>query len=140
MLNEKGAELLKKVIKEKYEDVKLENVNANENEFYYEFKVEASISEKDLKELEEKIKEMNNEIFVKLLRISGVYFEGNIENEMITRIVGKAFKTKHELEDYEKFLEEAKERDHRKIGKDLDLFCFLIFVFFGGKFALILFK
>ena len=87
MLNEKGAELLKKVIKEKYEDVKLENVNANENEFYYEFKVEASISEKDLKELEEKIKEMNNEIFVKLLRISGVYFEGNIENEMITRIV-----------------------------------------------------
>lgn len=128
MLNEKGAELLKKVIKEKYEDVKLDNISADENEFYYEFKVNYSISENDLKELEEKIKEINNEMFVKLLRISGVYFEGNINNEMITRIVGKAFETKEELEDYEKFLEEAKERDHRKIGKDLDLFCFSDFL------------
>ena len=128
MLNEKGAELLKKLIKEKYEDVKLDNISADENEFYYEFKVNYSISENDLKELEEKIKEINNEMFVKLLRISGVYFEGNINNEMITRIVGKAFETKEELEDYEKFLEEAKERDHRKIGKDLDLFCFSDFL------------
>ena len=43
---------------------------------------------------------------------------------MITRIVGKSFNSIEELNNYNKFLEEAKERDHRKIGQDLDLFCF----------------
>ena len=47
---------------------------------------------------------------------------------MITRISGKGFNTKDELEEYNKFLEEAKERDHRKIGQDLDLFCFSDYV------------
>lgn len=47
---------------------------------------------------------------------------------MITRISGKVFQSKEELEEFEKFLEEAKERNHRKIGKDLDLFCFSDFL------------
>ncbi len=128
MLNEKGAELLKEVIVKNYGDVKLDSIYAGDNEFYYEFKVKEEISENDLEKFENEIKLIDNSIFVKLLRVSGVYFEGNIKNEMITRIVGKAFETKQELEDYEKFLEEAKERDHRKIGRDLDLFCFSDFL------------
>ena len=124
MINEKGANLLKKVILEKYGNVRLENLVADENEFYYEFKANEEISENDLKDLEKLISKLDNQIFVKLLRVSGVYFEGNAENEMITRISGKAFESKEELEKYEEFLRDAQERDHRKIGRDLDLFCF----------------
>ena len=124
MINEKGANLLKKVILEKYGNVRLENIVADENEFYYEFKANEEISENDLENLEELISKLDNQIFVKLLRVSGVYFEGNAENEMITRISGKAFESKEELEKYEEFLKDAQERDHRKIGRDLDLFCF----------------
>lgn len=47
---------------------------------------------------------------------------------MVNRISGKAFSSNQELIEYEEFLEEAKERDHRKIGKDLDLFCFSDFL------------
>ena len=124
MINEKVAKLLKKVILEKYGNVRLENIVADENEFYYEFKANEEISENDLENLEELISKLDNQIFVKLLRVSGVYFEGNAENEMITRISGKDFESKEELEKYEEFLKDAQERDHRKIGRDLDLFCF----------------
>ena len=124
MINEKGANLLKKVILEKYENVRLDNAVADENEFYYEFKVNEEISENNLEDLENEMKKIDNQVFVKLLRVSGVYFEGNAKNEMITRISGKAFESKEELEKYEEFLKDAKERDHRKIGRDLDLFCF----------------
>ncbi len=124
MINEKGANLLKKVILKKYENVRLDNAIADENEFYYEFKVNKEISENNLENLENEMKKIDNQVFVKLLRVSGVYFEGNAKNEMITRISGKAFESKEELEKYEEFLKDAKERDHRKIGRDLDLFCF----------------
>lgn len=124
MINEKGANLLKKVILKKYENVRLDNAVADANEFYYEFKVNKEISENDLEKLENEMKKIDNQVFVKLLRVSGVYFEGNAKNEMITRISGKAFESKEELEKYEEFLKDAKERDHRKIGRDLDLFCF----------------
>lgn len=128
MLNEKGAKLLKEVIIKNYGDVKLDSINADDNEFYYEFKVEESISENDLEKFEKEIEKIDSSIYIKLLRVSGVYFEGNIQNEMITRIVGKAFESKETLKEFEKFIEEAKERDHRKIGKDLDLFCFSDFL------------
>ena len=58
----------------------------------------------------------------KLTKIAGAYWRGSEKNKMLTRIYGLAFKTKKELEDYLKFQEEAEKRDHRKIGKDLDLF------------------
>ena len=60
----------------------------------------------------------------KLMRISGAYWKNNAENKMLTRIYGTAFATQAELDEYLKMLEEAEKRDHRKIGKDMDLFMF----------------
>ena len=60
----------------------------------------------------------------KLVRIAGAYWRGDEKREMLTRIYGVAFETEKELEDYLKRQEEAKARDHRKLGKELDLFCF----------------
>ena len=60
----------------------------------------------------------------KLTRIAGAYLGGDEKNEMITRIYGIAFFDKQELKDYIYMLEEAKKRDHRKIGNDLKLFTF----------------
>ncbi|MDN3511527.1 MAG: threonine--tRNA ligase [Candidatus Jettenia sp.] len=60
----------------------------------------------------------------KLLNVAGAYWRGKETNPMLQRIYGTAFFTQAELEKYLKFLEEAEKRDHRKIGKDLDLFSF----------------
>lgn len=60
----------------------------------------------------------------KLDRIAGAYWRGDEKREMLTRIYGLAFETEAELEAYEQRQEEAKKRDHRKLGKELDLFCF----------------
>jgi threonyl-tRNA synthetase len=59
---------------------------------------------------------------VKLLSIAGAYWKGDEHNKQLQRIYGTAFFSKKELDDYLKQLEEAKKRDHRRIGKDLDLF------------------
>ena len=53
---------------------------------------------------------------------SGAYWKNDANNKMLTRINGVAFQTKEELEEYEKQVEEAKARDHRKIGKEMSLF------------------
>ena len=127
-MNEKCCKFLKKVIYKKYHNIRLENMFFNDDEFYYEFKSDEPVSENDFSELEDEIQKIDNRLYVKLLRISGVYFKGNSNNEMITRIVGKCFSDKEELSKYNQFLEEAKMRDHRKIGQDLDLFCFSDFV------------
>jgi threonyl-tRNA synthetase len=58
----------------------------------------------------------------KLLSISGAYWRGDSNNQMLQRIYGTAFEKKGQLDDYLKMLEEAKERDHRKLGKELELF------------------
>lgn len=60
----------------------------------------------------------------KLLSIAGAYWRGDSNNEMLTRIYGTAFNKKSELDDYIAKLEDAKKRDHRKLGKELDLFSF----------------
>jgi len=60
----------------------------------------------------------------KLLSIAGAYWHGDEKNKMLTRIYGTAFDSKKELEEYLTMLEEAKKRDHRKLGKELDLFMF----------------
>lgn len=108
MLNEKGVELLKQVIQKKYNNISLDNVYVNENEFYYEFKIDEQVSENDFDFLENEIRKLDNGTYVKLLRISGAYYEGNASNEMITRIVGKCFENKEELDKYNQFLNEAK--------------------------------
>ncbi len=58
----------------------------------------------------------------KLLRVSGAYWRGNEKNAQMQRIYGVAFETKEDLEKYLNMIEEAKKRDHRKLGKELDLF------------------
>lgn len=60
----------------------------------------------------------------KLSRVAGAYWRGDEKREMLTRIYGLAFETEDELEEYLKRQEEAKARDHRKLGKELDLFCY----------------
>ena len=60
----------------------------------------------------------------KLTRVAGAYLGGDEKNEMITRIYGIAFFDKKELHDYVRMLEEAKKRDHRKLGTELELFTF----------------
>ncbi len=68
-------------------------------------------------------KDINPDSF-KIAYTSGVYWRGDENNDSITRIYCYAFDTKKELEEYLENLEKAKERDHRKIGKELDLFTF----------------
>ena len=60
----------------------------------------------------------------KLMRISGAYWKGDEKREQMSRIYGAAFETQEELDAYLARIEEAKKRDHRKLGKELDLFCF----------------
>ena len=60
----------------------------------------------------------------KLTSLAGAYWHGSEKNKMLTRVYGVAFETKKELEEYLAALEEAKKRDHRKLGKQLDLFTF----------------
>ena len=58
----------------------------------------------------------------KLTSVAGAYWRGSEKNEMLQRIYGVAFASKKELEKYEKLIEEAKRRDHRKLGRELKLF------------------
>lgn len=61
---------------------------------------------------------------VKLLNVAGAYWRGNEKNKMLTRVYGITFPKQKELEEYLHVLEEAKKRDHRKLGKELELFAF----------------
>ncbi len=58
----------------------------------------------------------------KLMKVAGAYWRGNSDNEMLQRIYGTAWRDKKELSAYLHRLEEAEKRDHRKIGKAMDLF------------------
>lgn len=68
-------------------------------------------------------KEITKDSF-KLDKLAGAYWRGDEKNQMLTRIYGLAFDTKEELASYEAQLEEAKKRDHKKLGVELDLFSF----------------
>jgi threonyl-tRNA synthetase len=61
---------------------------------------------------------------IKLLNVAGAYWRNNQNNKMLTRIYGITFPKQKELEEYLTLLEEAKKRDHRKLGKELELFAF----------------
>ena len=60
----------------------------------------------------------------KLTHVAGAYWKGDEKNPMLSRIYGTAFHTAKELEEHLALIEEAKRRDHRKLGKELDLFSF----------------
>ncbi len=68
------------------------------------------------------VKSSKNVGAFKLTKIAGAYWRGDEKNPMLQRIYGVAFATKKELDDYLKKLEKAEKRDHRKLGKELDLF------------------
>jgi threonyl-tRNA synthetase len=61
---------------------------------------------------------------IKLMSIAGAYWRGDENNKMLTRIYGTAWRTAQELEEYLHMLEEAKKRDHRKLGKELEIFIY----------------
>ena len=67
----------------------------------------------------ESVKELK---YFKLLKVSGAYWKNDANNKMLQRIYGICFDTEEKLNEYMNFLEEAKKRDHRKLGKELDLF------------------
>ncbi len=65
-----------------------------------------------------------NPAAIKLMSIAGAYWRGDEHNKMLTRIYGTAWRTPDELKQYLKMLEEAKARDHRKLGKELEIFIY----------------
>ncbi|MFA5773638.1 MAG: threonine--tRNA ligase [Candidatus Paceibacterota bacterium] len=71
----------------------------------------------------ESMKEIKKGSF-KLDRVAGAYWRGDEKNKMLTRVYGLAFETKEKLDAYMKLRKEAEKRDHKKIGKELDLFTF----------------
>lgn len=73
--------------------------------------------------VENPAKEIETDSF-KLSKLAGAYWRGDEKNPQLTRIYGLAFATKQELVDYEEMMKEAEKRDHRKLGKELDLFEF----------------
>ena len=60
--------------------------------------------------------------YFKLLKVSGAYWKGDANNKMLQRIYGICFRSEEELNEHLNFLEEAKKRDHKKLGKELELF------------------
>jgi len=58
----------------------------------------------------------------KLLNVAGAYWRGDEKNKMLQRIYGTGFATQEELDNYLRLIEEAKKRDHRRLGRELDLF------------------
>lgn len=68
-------------------------------------------------------KEINTKAF-KLQKLAGAYWRGDEKNNMLTRIYGLVFETEEKLNEYLKMIEEAEKRDHRKLGRELDLFSF----------------
>ena len=62
--------------------------------------------------------------YFKLLKVSGAYFKGDSKNKMLQRIYGVCFETEEDLREHLNYLEEAKKRDHKKLGKELGLFMF----------------
>src|SRR5690606_27737002 len=61
---------------------------------------------------------------IKLTNIAGAYWRGDEKNKMLTRVYGITFPKQQELDEYLALLEEAKKRDHRKLGRELELFAF----------------
>lgn len=180
------AHLMAQAVKEIFPDAKVTIGPAIENRFYYDFDIDGTFSEDDLKKIEDKMHEIakkdhsvhrkelsrdeaikifsdmdetykveiiediapdeklsayEQEGFIdlcrgphvpstgkikyfKLLESSGAYWRGDEKNKMLQRIYGTSFGSKKALKEYLNFLEEAKKRDHRKIGKELKIYTF----------------
>jgi threonyl-tRNA synthetase len=108
LFREKGQELKVELIQEKGED----NVTCFRQGDFIDFCLGPHVSSTG------KIKHF------KLLSVSGAYWKGDEKGKQLQRIYGTAFFSKQELEEYLKCIEEAKKRDHRKLGPEMDLFSF----------------
>ncbi len=185
ILRHSTAHIMAQAVTHLYPNVKLGIGPCIENGFYYDFDLDQTLSQEDLKKVESEMKRIisGKESFVraevpkdealkkmeelgqpykveliediedeevsfytqgdfidlcrgphvqntgkvkafKLLSVAGAYWRGKETNPMLQRIYGTAFARKEDLGNYLKLLEEVKKRDHRKIGKDLDLFSF----------------
>ncbi|EDM22931.1 threonine--tRNA ligase [Caminibacter mediatlanticus] len=183
IIRHSAAHLMAQAIKELYPDAKFYVGPTIENGFYYDLKTSTPITDKDLKNIEKKMKqfakkkiditryeiskdeaiekfkddELKQEVLkmipsdvvsiykqgdfedlcrgphlpntkylhnVKLQKVAGAYLGGDSNKEMLTRVYGTAFATKEALQEYLKRLEEALKRDHRKLGKELELWLF----------------
>lgn len=185
ILRHSTAHIMAQAVSRLFPGVKLGIGPTIENGFYYDFGLQHSLSEEDLKKIEEEMSKIIRENVVfkrmemprdtainkmealgqpfkvelikdiesdtvsfysqddfvdlcrgphiqrtgmvkvfKLLSVAGAYWRGKETNPMLQRIYGTAFFTQAELDKYLKFLEEAEKRDHRKIGRDLNLFSF----------------
>ncbi|MGM0622976.1 MAG: threonine--tRNA ligase [Campylobacterota bacterium] len=177
------AHLMAQAIKDLHPEAQFFVGPVVEEGFYYDFRVEAPISDKELKDIEKKMKKLINKDYeiskysidkkaaiekfqnddlkqevlkkipdeevsiyaqgdfedlcrgphvpsikylknFKLTKVAGAYLGGQEGNEMLTRIYGIAFADKQSLDNHLKMIEEAKKRDHRKLGNELDLFMF----------------
>jgi len=177
------AHLMAQAIKQLYKEAKFYVGPTVEDGFYYDFKVDTPISDKELKNIEKTMKKLTNKdqpiekYFItkdeakekfaddhlklaviknipddelsiykqgnfedlcrgphvpntnllrnfKLTKVAGAYLGGDQANEMLTRVYGTAFATPEALKDYLFMVEEAKKRDHRKLGRELKLFTF----------------
>lgn len=121
----KEIELIKKYLKEEKKAVIIKE-EIEEELFKIDFDSENRLSENEFINIEENIEKDN--LFIKLIRVSGVYENNDSNNKMIQEVVGKCFKSLDEKKKYEEEVEEKKLRDHRRIGQDLDLFCFSDYV------------
>jgi threonyl-tRNA synthetase len=110
-----------KFFKDKKEDYKLKIINEAEQDNNFQI-----FTNEDTKFIDLCIgPHLPNLSFIgpfKLTKVSGAYWKGDSSNEMLTRIYGTAWRTQKDLDTYLSQIEEAEKRDHRKIGKDLDLF------------------
>lgn len=134
-IEQKMRELVKKWYKFDREEVSLEKARYEYQENPYKLELINELAEKGEKitfyhsgnftdlcrggHVNDPIAEIKH---FKLLSVAGAYWRGSEKNPMLTRIYGTIFPTKEELEQHLAMLEEAKKRDHRKIGKDLELF------------------
>ncbi|WVN09993.1 threonine--tRNA ligase [Peribacillus frigoritolerans] len=186
VLRHTSAHVLAQAVKRLYKNVELGMGPVVEDGFYYDFKLDRSLSSEDLQAIEKEMEHIINEnleikrievtyeeavklfegrgesfkldiaknipngekltlyqqgefmdlckgphlpstSFVKsfrLTRVSGAYWRGDNQNEVLQRVYGVAFRKNKDLQDHFKFLEEAAKRDHRKLGKQLELFMF----------------
>lgn len=184
IIRHSAAHVLAQAVKRLYKNVKLAIGPTIKNGFYYDFDLDVSLTNDDLKKIEDEMNKIiskdlkfkrtevsrkdalklmseKNEYYkielindldkneqislytqgdftdlcrgphipstrfikaFKLTSVAGAYWRGDEKNEMLQRIYGVAFATKKELEKYEKLVEEAKRRDHRKLGRELKLF------------------
>ncbi len=144
-LNHSATHLLANAVKNLYPHALFWMSEVLEDGFYYDIDLgNDSIKEEDLKLIEREMKNISksgkNDFIdlclephvesvkeikhFKLLKVSGAYLKGDATKKMIQRVYGICFENEKDLKDYLDILEEAKNRDHRKIGKELDLFCF----------------